>query len=216
MMNRRDFLKGMLALPASIVAYDMLKNIKTLGFDFAPDFAEARENAMIKGKLTTMHRNPTDRPLEPFWEQPRRLVLSRPASNEYFDGVYWENGKLNLDGYTQLCWLLRDVKYKEAVWIDPRVLDILLAVQSWVAAYGYVKPIIINSGYRTAQHNYKLEGAAKNSEHIKGKALDFVVPDLPSKYIGKLASHYKGGGVGFYPSKKFTHIDSGKVRVWVG
>lgn len=215
-MERREFLKNLLILPASVVAFDTLNNIKTLGIGFSADVAEARETNIIKGNLQTLHENPKGKNIEPFWLQPRRLHLSRPSSNEYFNEVYWENGKLNLDGYTKLCWLLRDVTYKEAVWIDPRVLDILLAIQAWVSAYGYNKPIQINSGYRTVKHNSKLEGAAKNSEHIKGKAIDFVVPDLPTKYISALAAHYRGGGVGFYPNKKFTHIDSGKIRTWVG
>lgn len=214
--NRRDFVKGLLALPASIVSYDLLNNIKTLGFNFGADIAEAQESGTIKGKLATLHENPRGQKIEPFWEQPRRLKLMRPASNEYFDGVYWRDGKLDLEGYTKLCWMLRDVKYKEAVWIDPRVLDILVAIQAWVNAYGYTQPIQLNSGYRTKKHNSRLEGAAKNSEHIKGKAIDFVVPGLPTKYISALAAHYRGGGVGFYPSKKFTHIDSGNVRTWVG
>lgn len=215
-MNRRDFLKGMLVLPASIVAYDFLKSIETVGFNFGADIAYASEIGMLDKKLVNMHENPPNQKVEPFWEMPRRLKLERTASGEYFDAVYWENGKLNVDGYTKLCWLLRDVRYKKAAWIDPRVLDILLAIQAWVAAYGYTKPIKITSGYRTPQNNAQLEGAAKNSQHLLGKAIDFVVPDLPSNYIGLLARHYQGGGVGFYPSSKFTHIDSGRVRTWVG
>lgn len=215
-MNRRNFLKGMFALPASIVAYDLLKNIKTAGFDFGQDVAEAADAGLIGGKILDLHQNPSDMANQPFWELPRRLNLYRPASGEYINEIYWENGKLNLDGYTKLCWFLRDVKYKQAIWIDPRVLDILLAIQAWVGHYGYLKPIQVNSGYRTKKNNASLEGAAKNSLHLLGKAIDFVVPDLPSNYIGRLARQYQGGGVGFYPNSKFTHIDSGNIRTWVG
>lgn len=213
-MDRRKFLKGSLALPASIVAYDVLKNVKSLGFNFGADIAYAEDMGSVEKSLTSVKNSNSKS--DPFWDMPRKLKLIRPATGEYFDEVYWQDGKISVEGYSKLCWLLRDVKYDKAIWIDPRVLDILLAIQAWVSAYGYDKAIKINSGYRTAKYNATLEGAAKNSQHLLGKAIDFVVPDLPSDYIGLLARHYKGGGVGFYPNGHFTHIDSGRLRTWVG
>ena len=41
----------------------------------------------------------------------------------------------------------------------------------------YGKPLIINSGYRCEAHNAKI-GGAKNSQHVKGSAADFVVKDV--------------------------------------
>lgn len=210
-MDRRQFLKALVALPATMVAVETLNSIRTTGFDFAPAFAD---DHLIDGPKPIIQE--TSKNIEPFWNLPRSLNVYRPATGETLNVIYWENGKLNMDGYTKLCWLMRDYHYKQAVWMDPRVFDLLRAIQAWVAAYGYTKPIQINSGYRTAAYNNKLEGAAKNSMHLHGKAIDIVVPGLPSGYISALAAHYQGGGVGFYPSSNFVHIDTGRKRYWVG
>lgn len=45
------------------------------------------------------------------------------------------------------------------------------------------RPMIITSGYRCPDVN-KLAGGAKNSQHLKGQAVDFIVKDIsPSKII---------------------------------
>lgn len=72
------------------------------------------------------------------------------------------------------------------------------------------KPIIINSGYRSPDHNSKV-GGAKDSYHTKGKAADIKVSGLNSfelaQIIEKLISQgkLKQGGVGTYPT--FIHYD---------
>lgn len=149
-----------------------------------------------------------------FWDQPRRLTVRRNQNKEALDIVYHANGRLHDDGYRQICWLMRDLRAGEAVAIDPRVLDLMCAMQAWVGYYGYRKPFLITSGYRTRKTNEGLEGAAKNSMHLYGKAADIIIPDLPVSFIGQLAQQYAAGGVGFYPSSGFVHIDTGRVRSW--
>lgn len=148
-----------------------------------------------------------------FWALPRRLRLWRPETKEFVDEVYWENNQPT-QGYAKVSALLRDVKANQGIYMDPRLLDLMCAVQSYVSYYGYRKPLVIHSGYRTPSTNSKLEGAAKNSMHLLGKAVDFSMPDLPASYLGLLATHYQAGGVGFYLSRGFTHMDTGSVRYW--
>ena len=154
-------------------------------------------------------------PTEQFWLQPRVLDLYRPVLRKRVRTVYWQNGQVNLAGYHEICHLLKDQRANMAYAMDLRLLDLLCAMQAWVRHYGYHDPIQVNSGYRTAQSNSRLEGAAKNSMHIQGKAADIVFPGLPTSYVGKLASHYAGGGVGFYYSSGFIHVDTGRRRSWV-
>lgn len=149
-----------------------------------------------------------------FWALPRRLRLTRAQTRENFDEVYWADGKIQMPGYLRLCEALRDTRAGKAVYMDPRLLDLMRAVQAYVEYYNYTAPLVINSGYRSPETNQKLEGAAKNSMHLRGKAVDFSMPGLPSEYMGMLASHYQGGGVGFYPTSGFTHMDTGNVRYW--
>ena len=154
-------------------------------------------------------------PMEQFWNRPRVLDLYRPAMRKRVRTVYWQNGQVHLPGYQELCYLMRDHRANASYPIDVRLFDLLCAMQAWVRHYGYQNPIQLNSGYRTAQTNGRLEGAARNSMHLVGKAADIVFPGLPTQYVGKLASHYAGGGVGFYFSSGFIHVDTGRQRSWV-
>lgn len=71
-------------------------------------------------------------------------------------------------------------------------------------AYG--KPIIINSGYRSPEHNKKV-GGVPNSYHVQGIAAD-IRPKF-RKDLARLQSICDKlndrGGVGFYDS--FVHVD---------
>lgn len=70
----------------------------------------------------------------------------------------------------------------------------------------FKKPIIVNSGYRSPEHN-KAIGGVKNSFHVHGLAADIRpedLKDLPElqKIADELNPH---GGVGFYNT--FVHVD---------
>lgn len=77
--------------------------------------------------------------------------------------------------------------------------------------------LLINSGYRSPAYNASLSGAAKNSYHMKGLALDCSRSSFGSDYISgesfiKAASQEGAGGIGTYPT--FIHIDTGPRRTW--
>ena len=151
-----------------------------------------------------------------FWEYPRTLWLKRAQTGEESKVVYWANGQYNPDGYRQACVMLRDVKANLTVTMDPVLLDILRGIQGWFEGAGIHRPIIINSGYRSPKTNSNLEGAARNSMHLHGKAADLWLPDVPSEYLARLALYLQGGGVGVYTGKGFVHVDSGRLRAWRG
>ena len=78
--------------------------------------------------------------------------------------------------------------------------------------------LVINSGYRSPQHNAKV-GGVKNSYHVQGKASDLSSSKITSKElydsILKLIADGKiyNGGVGLYNT--FVHYDiGGKGRRW--
>lgn len=151
-----------------------------------------------------------------FWDYPRSLWLKRTATGEEQRVVYWANGGYLTDGYQQACYLLRDVRANLTVAMDPVLLDILRGMQGWLEAHGISKPLMLNSGYRSPKTNRETEGASRTSQHVAGKAADIWIPDVPADYLGKLAQYFQGGGVGFYASKSFIHVDSGRLRVWKG
>lgn len=155
---------------------------------------------------------------EDFWYRPRELWIRRQGTREEVKVTYWRDGQLVPEGYWQACALLRDVRANVMTTMDPTLLDILRGVVGFYQAWNWPHPVVLTSGFRTQKTNNALskEGAAKNSMHLYGKAADMYVPGVPPGDIAKLALHLRQGGVGFYPSRGFTHIDTGRLRSWRG
>ena len=62
------------------------------------------------------------------------------------------------------------------VQIDVGLLNLMYAMQEWARQSGRPNPVItINSAYRTPRRNATIEGAARNSLHMHGKAVDFTM-----------------------------------------
>ena len=51
---------------------------------------------------------------------------------------------------------------------------------------------------------------------MRGKAMDFFLPDVSTEKVREIGMRLQGGGVGYYPSSynPFVHIDVGSVRAW--
>jgi uncharacterized protein YcbK (DUF882 family) len=82
----------------------------------------------------------------------------------------------------------------------------------------FQKPIKINSGWRSPEHNKKV-GGVSNSQHVKGKAADIVITGVtPGQLAAELeklieAKKISQGGIGVYPN--FVHYDiRGKKARW--
>lgn len=76
------------------------------------------------------------------------------------------------------------------------------------------KPVLVNCGYRSPEHNAKV-GGVKNSFHVQGLAADIRPKDL--KDLAQLQSiadsKNPNGGVGLYDT--FVHVDvRGKRGRW--
>jgi uncharacterized protein YcbK (DUF882 family) len=153
-----------------------------------------------------------------FWEQPRELWLYRYATKEQIRATYFKDGQLVPEEYNRLCWFMRDAHSNKMVAMDQVLLDVLNGIQGFYRLNGWNYPIVLNSGYRSPETNKKLEneGAAKNSMHLYGKAADIYMPGAPVKDVARLGVHFKQGGVGFYESKGFVHVDAGRLRSWRG
>jgi len=151
-----------------------------------------------------------------FWERPRELWLRRHNTKEEERVVYWKDGELQAEGYWRACALLRDRQANLMTAIDPTVLDVLRGIHGYYEAWNWPHPIVVTSGYRTKATNAKTEKAAQNSMHLYGKAVDLFVPGIPADHVRRLGMYLQQGGVGFYPNRGFTHLDTGKLRSWRG
>jgi uncharacterized protein YcbK (DUF882 family) len=150
-----------------------------------------------------------------FWDRPRELVLQRQETGETVRAVYWQNGAFNADGYWRICALLRDVKQNIMTTMDPGLLDVLRGILGYYEQFNWNKPLVVLSGYRTIKTNNGLEGAARNSMHLYGRAADIYIPGIPTLDLARLGLYFQRGGVGFYPDNGFVHLDTGTVRTWV-
>ncbi|AXE32473.1 hypothetical protein DK842_22680 [Chromobacterium phragmitis] len=166
---------------------------------------------------TQAARSATDNPFAAIWDRPREIVIHRQVTGERRRLLLWhpQEGWCR-DGYSEACLLLRDVVANEVRQIDPGLLNMLYAIQSWYLANQVFEPLIITSGYRNAIRNQGIEGAAKNSMHTHGKAVDMKVRGLTTTQLWQMAAALRSGGVGYYPGKGFVHIDTGRIRYWQG
>lgn len=92
--------------------------------------------------------------------------------------------------------------------VNEDALDLLQALRR---ALG--RPMIVNSGYRSPEHNKRVGGAPK-SMHLEGRAFDISMANHdPAEFI-KAAKAAGFTGFGTYPRSGFVHIDTGPVRSW--
>lgn len=144
---------------------------------------------------------------------PLRLELVNAHTGERFRGPYRnENGPIAA-ALGELSHVLRDFRQNETIGIDVRVLDFLASV---LDAVGETKATIL-SAYRTPETNAMLArtmfGVAEHSQHLYGRALDIHLSSrLHDAMVAARAMNR--GGVGWYPSSGFIHLDSGPVGYW--
>ncbi|HZS40748.1 MAG TPA: DUF882 domain-containing protein [Polyangia bacterium] len=104
----------------------------------------------------------------------------------------------------------------QAISMDQRLLQ---AIRRAAAKFNtsYVE---IVSGFRAPKYQLMLRKkgheVARDSEHPRGHAVDFRIPEVPTNVLLRFVRSLKLGGVGYYPDSKFVHCDVGRVRFWRG
>ncbi len=76
--------------------------------------------------------------------------------------------------------------------------------------------LVINSAYRSPSYNARTRGAAKNSNHMQGIAIDVSRRSGMGDMFKFLELAAKNGFVGFGIYDTFVHIDTGNARVYRG
>ncbi|MBZ6078767.1 DUF882 domain-containing protein [Microvirga puerhi] len=129
--------------------------------------------------------------------------------------TFRRNGRYDEQALTQLNWFLRDWRTDQPAKMDPRLFDVLWEVYQ---ESGSKQPINIISAYRSPQTNAMLRrrssGVSEHSQHMLGKAMDIRLPDVEIGRLRAIAMKLQYGGVGYYPSSEFVHVDTGNVRAW--
>ncbi|WP_319783529.1 YcbK family protein [Oceanisphaera sp. IT1-181] len=146
----------------------------------------------------------------------RKLSLHSINTGEQVTASFWEEGRYLKEGLNTLNRIMRDYRAEEQSEIDPKLYDQLYLLQHRLGKVGEIQII---SGYRSPSTNAMLRrtssGVAKKSYHMKGQAIDLRLPGVPLAQLRQAALNLKVGGVGYYPSSNFVHLDTGPVRSWV-
>jgi uncharacterized protein YcbK (DUF882 family) len=147
----------------------------------------------------------------------RSIALHNLHTGESLNTEYWVNGAYVPEALTAVNKVMRDWRNNEIHEIDPKLVDALSLMRSWMDKSDAFQVI---SGFRSPVSNAKMHeassGVAKNSLHMEGKAIDIRMPGCDLKNLHGAALKMRCGGVGFYPVSNFVHVDVGRVRTWQG
>ncbi|WP_305910087.1 DUF882 domain-containing protein [Methylomarinum sp. Ch1-1] len=147
--------------------------------------------------------------------QVRRLAFDNLHTGEKLTLTYFEQGHYIDEALQEINHLLRDHRSGEMFAMDPALFDLLFDMQTRLGSH---RPFQVISGYRSPTTNAKLQkatsGVATKSLHMRGKAIDIRMEGVDSATIRRVAMTMRRGGVGYYPTSNFVHIDTGRVRSW--
>lgn len=148
----------------------------------------------------------------------RVLSFFNTHTGERLKAEYALGGRYAPDALKAINHILRDFRANEIKPIDPTLLDLLHELGGTLES---AQPFHIISGYRSPHTNTLLRqrgggqtGVASKSLHMVGKAIDIRVPGVKLDHLRAAARALKLGGVGYYPSSNFVHVDTGRVRFW--
>jgi uncharacterized protein YcbK (DUF882 family) len=145
----------------------------------------------------------------------KRLMFHNLHTGERLETVYWARGSYRRSALIDIDHILRDWRTGDVTRIDR---DLLNTLHDLSHRLGSQAPIEVISGYRTAKTNAMLmktsTAVARNSFHVRAKAIDIRLGDVPLSHLRQGALEMQRGGVGYYPSSNFVHVDTGPVRRW--
>jgi len=154
----------------------------------------------------------------PAWalpDQRRTIRFVHTHTGESLTACYYAGGDYRPECLQQINHLLRDFRTGESHVIDPPLLDILYELQRLA---DHDEPFEVISGYRSPATNAMLHqtssGVAEHSQHLLGKAIDVRLSGYSTRRLGEHARSLARGGVGYYASSDFIHVDTGRVRFW--
>ena len=147
----------------------------------------------------------------------RTIYMRHTHTGDVGKFTFRRNGQYDKKVLRELNVFLADWRTKEPTNMDPALFDLLWTVYREVGA---TQPINIVSSYRSPKTNKMLRakssGVAENSQHTRGKAIDFYIPGIKLSTLREAVMRHQVGGIGYYPTSgsPFVHADTGSVRAW--
>jgi uncharacterized protein YcbK (DUF882 family) len=147
-----------------------------------------------------------------------RLRFYHTHTGERLDVVYRRGDQYIPAALDELDHYLRDHRTGDVRHFDPHLFDLLYDLTASLGDSGGEIDVIC--GYRTAWSNEFLRtrsrhtGVARHSLHMQAEAIDIRLPGIPTPQLRDAALRLHRGGVGYYRSSDFVHVDVGRVRQW--
>jgi uncharacterized protein YcbK (DUF882 family) len=148
-------------------------------------------------------------------ESSRALSFRHLHTGERLQAEYFALGDYLPRALADINHVLRDWRTGDVHAMDPALLDLLYDLHRTT---GSRHPFEVICGYRSPATNSMLRQhstkVSATSLHLKGKAIDIRLADVPLARLRDAAKALRGGGVGYYPDSDFVHVDTGRVRSW--
>jgi uncharacterized protein YcbK (DUF882 family) len=145
-----------------------------------------------------------------------RLRLFNTHTGERVDVVYRRGAAYDDAALARLEDCLRDFRTGDRHPLDPRLFDLLSSLAGSLGNPDGEFHVI--SGFRSPRTNEMLRttrtGVARHSLHMEGQAIDVRMPGVKTGKLRDVALDMARGGVGYYASSDFVHVDTGRVRRW--
>jgi len=147
-----------------------------------------------------------------------RLRFYHTHTGERLNVVYRRGDQYVPEALDQLDHFLRDHRTGDVRHFDPHLFDLLHDLTASLGDSGGEIDVIC--GYRTPRSNEFLRtrsphtGVAQHSLHMQAEAIDIRLPGIPTSDLRDAALRLHRGGVGYYRSSDFVHVDVGRVRRW--
>jgi uncharacterized protein YcbK (DUF882 family) len=147
-----------------------------------------------------------------------RLRFYHTHTRERLDIVYRRGNAYLPEALDELDHYLRDHRTGDIHHFDPHLFDLLHDLTA--SLNDTSGEINVICGYRTPWSNEFLRtrnphtGVARHSLHMQAEAIDIRLPGIPTAALRDAALRLQRGGVGYYRSSDFVHVDVGRVRRW--
>jgi uncharacterized protein YcbK (DUF882 family) len=145
-----------------------------------------------------------------------RLRLFHTHTGERLNILYRKGDQYIPEALGRLDYFLRDHRTGDVRHYDPRVFDLLHDLTAELGESDAEVNVVC--GYRTPWSNEFLRthghGVARHSLHMEAMAIDIRIPGVKTSTLRDAALALRRGGVGYYDSSEFVHVDVGRLRRW--
>ncbi len=155
-------------------------------------------------------------PVPDAWaRQSRTLSFYHTHTGERLQVTYAQGGSYITPALQEIDAFLRDFRTGDIHPIAPDLLDTLFHLRERTGGRGTYEII---SAFRSPHTNEMLRsssnGVAQRSLHMEGRAIDVRLRGVKTARLREEALDMQVGGVGYYASSDFVHVDNGRVRFW--